>query len=50
MNKIELFNVGVGFQVWTKSANNWRYIKRVNVRETWRSKIKLSDKVKGSRS
>ena len=50
MNKLEIFNVGLGFQVWIKNANDWRYIKRVNVRETWRSKVKLSNKLKGARS
>jgi hypothetical protein len=45
MNKLEIFNVGLGFQVWIKNANDWRYIKRVNVRETWR-KAKLSDRLK----
>lgn len=50
MNKIEIFNIGTGVtQVWTKNANDWRYIKRTNVK-TWRSRVKLSDKLKGARS
>jgi hypothetical protein len=50
MKSITIFNPSKGFQVWIKNDNNWRYIKRTNVRETWRSRVKLSDKLKGARS